>query len=322
MKIANLSNRNDSNQARRENMVIKVENLVKKYKGITAVNDVSFSVEEGEIFGIIGPNGAGKTTTIECIEGLRKPDSGSVEVLGLNPLKDRKRLYNMIGVQLQETSYQDKIKVWEICQLFSTLYSKTLSYELLLKDFELYEKKDSYISKLSGGQKQAVSIVLALIPDPKIVFLDEITTGLDPQARRNVWEMIKKLKKKGKTVFMTTHYMEEAENLCDRICFIKSGKVKALGTVNDLIKASNMQLKVVFKANDLNVDELNKIENVESVKKDGERYIVYGRNEEIVKDVMNYLTGKKIEFREFSIVKPNLEDVYLNIVKEPLEVEK
>ncbi|WP_036225304.1 ABC transporter ATP-binding protein [Mesoaciditoga lauensis] len=303
-------------------MVIKVENLVKKYKDITAVNDVSFSVEEGEIFGIIGPNGAGKTTTIECIEGLRKPDSGSVEVLGLNPLKDRKKLYNMIGVQLQETSYQDKIKVWEICQLFSTLYSKTLSYELLLKDFGLYEKKDSYISKLSGGQKQAVSIVLALIPDPKIVFLDEITTGLDPQARRNVWEMIKKLKKKGKTVFMTTHYMEEAENLCDRICFIKSGKVKALGTVNGLIKASNMQLKVVFKANDLNVDELNKIENVESVKKDGERYIVYARNEEIVKDVMNYLTGKKIEFREFSIVKPNLEDVYLNIVKEPLEVEK
>lgn len=303
-------------------MVIKVENLVKRYKNITAVNDVSFSVEEGEIFGLLGPNGAGKTTTIECIEGLRKPDSGNVEVLGLNPLKDRKRLYNMIGVQLQETSYQDKIKVWEICQLFSTLYSKTLSYELLLKDFGLYEKKDSYISKLSGGQKQAVSIVLALIPDPKIVFLDEITTGLDPQARRNVWEMIKKLKKKGKTVFMTTHYMEEAENLCDRICFIKSGKIKALGTVSELIKASNLQLKVVFKANDLNVDELNKIENVESVKKDGERYIVYGKNEEIVKNVMNYLTGKKVEFREFSIVKPNLEDVYLNIVKEPLEVEK
>ncbi len=303
-------------------MVIKVENLVKRYKNITAVNNVSFSVEEGEIFGLLGPNGAGKTTTIECIEGLRKPDSGNVEVLGLNPLKDRKRLYNMIGVQLQETSYQDKIKVWEICQLFSTLYSKTLSYELLLKDFGLYEKKDSYISKLSGGQKQAVSIVLALIPDPKIVFLDEITTGLDPQARRNVWEMIKKLKKKGKTVFMTTHYMEEAENLCDRICFIKSGKIRALGTVSELIKASNLQLKVVFKANDLNVDELNKIENVESVKKDGERYIVYGKNEEIVKDVMNYLTGKKIEFREFSIVKPNLEDVYLNIVKEPLEVEK
>ncbi len=303
-------------------MVIKVENLVKRYKNITAVNDVSFSVEEGEIFGLLGPNGAGKTTTIECIEGLRKPDSGNVEVLGLNPLKDRKRLYNMIGVQLQETSYQDKIKVWEICQLFSTLYSKTLSYELLLKDFGLYEKKDSYISKLSGGQKQAVSIVLALIPDPKIVFLDEITTGLDPQARRNVWEMIKKLKKKGKTVFMTTHYMEEAENLCDRICFIKSGKIKALGTVSELIKASNLQLKVVFKANDLDVDELSKIENVESVKKDGERYIVYGKNEEIVKNVMNYLTGKKVEFREFSIVKPNLEDVYLNIVKEPLEVEK
>ena len=303
-------------------MVIKVENLVKKYKNITAVNDVSFSVEEGEIFGLLGPNGAGKTTTIECIEGLRKPDSGNVEVLGLNPLKDRKRLYNMIGVQLQETSYQDKIKVWEICQLFSTLYSKTISYELLLKDFGLYEKKDSYISKLSGGQKQAVSIVLALIPDPKIVFLDEITTGLDPQARRNVWEMIKKLKKKGKTVFMTTHYMEEAENLCDRICFIKSGKIRALGTVSELIKASNLQLKVVFKANDLDVDELSKIENVESVKKDGERYIVYGRNEEIVKNVMNYLTGKKVEFREFSIVKPNLEDVYLNIVKEPLEVEK
>lgn len=303
-------------------MVIEVENLVKKYKRLTAVKDVSFSVNEGEIFGIIGPNGAGKTTTIECIEGLKKWDSGSVSVLGLDPLRERKKLYNMIGVQLQETSYQDKIKVWEICKLFSSLYDKVLSYETLLKEFELYEKRNSYISKLSGGQKQAVSIVLALIHDPKIVFLDEITTGLDPKARRNVWKMIKVLKKKGKTIFMTTHYMEEAENLCDKICFMKSGKIKAMGTVNELIDDANLETKITFKAASLNVEEILTIKGVSNVKNNGERYTIYGIGEKVIRDIMDYLTNKKVEYSEFSITQPNLEDVYLNIMKEVLEEEK
>ncbi len=300
-------------------MVIEVKGLVKKYKRVTAVNEVSLSVNEGEIFGIIGPNGAGKTTTIECIEGLKKPDSGSVSVLGLDPLKERKKLYTMIGVQLQETSYQNKIKVWEVCKLFSSLYKKVLPYESLLKDFGIYEKRDSYVSKLSGGQKQAVSIVLALIPNPKIVFLDEITTGLDPKARRNVWKMIKALKTKGKTVFMTTHYMEEAENLCDRICFMKSGKIKALGTVNELINDANLETRVTFKAISLNLEEMRTINSIDNVKEDDGRYIVYGRSEKIIKGIMDYLTSKKIEYSELSIKKPNLEDVYLNIMKEPLE---
>ncbi len=304
-------------------MVIEVKNLVKRYKDITAVNDVSFSVKEGEIFGIIGPNGVGKTTTIECIEGLKKPDSGDIKVLGLEPLKERKKLYNMIGVQLQETTYQNRIKVWEICELFSSLYDEVLPYESLLKDFKLYDKKNSYISKLSGGQKQAVSIVLALIPDPKIVFLDEITTGLDPKARRNVWEMIKGLKAKGKTVFMTTHYMEEAENLCDRVCFMKAGKIKAIGTIDDLISRANLETRVVFKAASFDAKDLSTaVSAVERVENDGERYTVHVKSEKAVKEVVDYLTREKVEYRELSIVKPNLEDVYLDIMKEPLEEDR
>lgn len=160
-------------------MIIEVEDLVVEYKGVQVVDHVSFSVEEGEIFGMIGPNGAGKTTTIECIEGIRENYSGSIRVLGLNPKVDRKKLYNLIGVQLQETSYQDKIKVWEICKMFSSFYANPLPYESLLNDFGLYDKVNSYVSKLSGGQRQKLAIILALIANPKIIFLDELSTGLD-----------------------------------------------------------------------------------------------------------------------------------------------
>ena len=227
-------------------MVVEVRSLCKNYGSVRAVDGISFDVKDNEIFCMVGPNGAGKTTTIECIEGLRKPDSGEIRVLGLEPYREKEKLYQLIGVQLQETSYQDSIKVWEICQLFSSFYKNPLSYEELLKKFELYEKKNSYVSKLSGGQRQKLSIILALIPNPEIVFLDELTTGLDPQARRSMWTFIKGLREEGRTIFLTTHYMEEAEYLSDRVAIMYHGHIVALDTPKNLIEKSEIEEKIIF----------------------------------------------------------------------------
>lgn len=225
---------------------IEVEQLTKSYQYTKAVDDVSFKVKKGEIFGMLGRNGAGKSTTIECVTGLKKYDKGSVRVIGLNPAVHRKELYGRIGVQLQETAFQNKIKVYELCRLFESFYKKPHPYKKLLESFQLEEKCDSFVGDLSGGQRQKLSIVLALIPDPEIVFLDELTTGLDPQSRRSMWNYIKKLKKEGRTVFITTHYMEEAENLCDRICIIDKGKIIALDTIENVVGSCGIDLKFTF----------------------------------------------------------------------------
>ena len=189
-------------------VIVKIENLFKSYGKIKAADDISFEVFKGEIFGLVGPNGAGKTTTIECIEGLRKSDSGNLKVMGLNPLTDGRVLRDSIGIQLQESELPGRIKVWEAIDLFSSIYSKTVKYDSLLKDLGLDGKKGAYFSRLSGGQKQRLFIALSLINDPELVFLDELTTGLDPQARRATWELITTINKKGKTIFLTTHFME------------------------------------------------------------------------------------------------------------------
>ena len=205
-------------------MVISVKNLNVKYKDKHAVKDVSFEVNKGEIFGMIGANGAGKTTIIECIEGLRTKYKGSIDVLGINPKHSRTDLYKRIGVQLQETTYQDKIKVCEIGKLFKSFYNSPAEFDVLLKEFNLLEMKNSYIGKLSGGQRQKLSIILALMGNPDIVFLDEITTGLDPKSRRDIWEKVKKLKDSGITVYMTTHFMEEAAE-AERVIVMNEGRV-------------------------------------------------------------------------------------------------
>lgn len=228
-------------------MVIEVKNLSVKYREKNVVKNVSFTVNEGEIFGMIGANGAGKTTTIECIEGLRNNYSGEIRVLGINPMKGRKELHKLIGVQLQETSYQDRLKVKEICKLFASFYDTKESIDDLAKEFNLYEKLDSYVGKLSGGQRQKLSIILALISKPKIVFLDELTTGLDPKSRRDMWETVLRLKKKGITVYLTTHFMEEAEYLCDRVAIMKQGQIVALDSVENLKNNHGLLDKVSFR---------------------------------------------------------------------------
>src|SRR5690349_11211871 len=216
--------------------VIEVSNVRKRYGSTVAVADVSFEVKDGEIFGLIGPNGAGKTTTMECVEGLRTPDGGSIKVLGLDPFRDSYQLRDRIGIQLQEAQLQKRIKVWEAVYLWSSLYRKQKSDgDLLLAQLGLADKRDARFMTLSGGQKQRLFIALALITDPEIVFLDELTTGLDPQSRRAIWDRVRDIRERGKTVLMTTHLMEEAERLCDRVAIIDHGKIIDVDTPERLV---------------------------------------------------------------------------------------
>lgn len=217
---------------------IEVRNLTKSFKGRMVVNNLSFKVEKQEVFGLLGHNGAGKTTTIETILGMKKPDSGSVKLLGKEPSKNRKEIFEHIGVQLQASNYQNNIKVGEICQEIAALYKEPADYRELLRKFKLEQFEKAQVNKLSGGECQKLSVVLALIPKPEIVFFDELTTGLDTAARREVWKTLKELKKEGTTIFLTTHYMEEAESLCDRICLMKEGKKVIEGTVKKIIEKS------------------------------------------------------------------------------------
>ncbi|MQF96739.1 MAG: ATP-binding cassette domain-containing protein [SAR202 cluster bacterium] len=215
--------------------IINVENLVKKYDKFTAVNGVDFQVKQGEIFGLLGPNGAGKTTTVEILEGLRKATSGIASIDGIDVSKNSNGVKKIIGVQLQECSFFDKLTLYEIIEMFSVLYSTTADIDSILEKVGLIEKKKSYYKPLSGGQKQRLSIAVALVNNPKVLFLDEPTTGLDPQARRNMWDLISEIKKDGKTIILTTHYMEEAEILCDRVAIIDSGEIVKIDSPKNLI---------------------------------------------------------------------------------------
>ena len=291
--------------------IIHADHVKKRYKETIAVDDISLSVNEGEIFGMVGPNGAGKTTTIECLEGLRDPDSGLISVLGKNPYSDRKQLQTLIGVQLQEARFQDRIKVRELCELFSSFYDKPLDYQSLLERFGLQDKVKSYVSQLSGGQKQKLSIVLALLPNPKIVFLDELTTGLDPRARRNMWNTVKGLQSEGRTIFLTTHYMEEAENLCDRLVVVDKGKIIALGTIPELITASPIKQKIVFTASGVEPESLRKINGIHGVEMFGNEIAAYAERVGLEEQLRKSLAG--IEIRNLRTFKPNLEDVFLEL---------
>src|SRR5665213_807798 len=216
--------------------VIQVSGVRKTYGSTVAVEEASFEVKDGEIFGLIGPNGAGKTTTMECIEGLRKPDRGTIAVLGLDPFSQVYKLQERIGVQLQQAQLQKRIKVWEAVDLWASLYrKKAVDGERLLEQLGLSDKRSSWFMDLSGGQKQRLFIALALINDPEVVFLDELTTGLDPQSRRAIWDLVRGIRDRGKTVFLTTHLMEEAERLCDRVAIIEHGKIIDIGSPPELV---------------------------------------------------------------------------------------
>ena len=217
---------------------IQVKNLTKSFSGRKVLNGLSFEVKKGEVFALLGHNGAGKSTTIDLILGLKSPDAGNASILGMDAAKHRKKVFEKVGVQLQHTGYQNMMTVEEACMEYASLYEKPSDYKALLHSFGLSDLKKSYINKLSGGEKQKLSVVLALIGNPEIVFLDELTTGLDVAARREVWRTLKHLKEKGLTIFLTTHYMEEAQALCDRVCLIKSGEKVIEGTIAEIVKAS------------------------------------------------------------------------------------
>ena len=219
-------------------MCIEAKDLTKSFKGRTVVDGLTFRVKNGEVFGLLGHNGAGKSTTIDLLLGLKKPDRGTGMIFGMDPVGNRKNIFSRVGVQLQSSSYQNSIRVDELCRQMSALYEEPEDYHTLLSSFSLEKLEKAQVNKLSGGEKQRLSVALALINRPEIVFLDELTTGLDTAARREVWRHLKELKQKGTTIFLTTHYMEEAESLCDRIFLIKDGKKVTEGTVREVIENS------------------------------------------------------------------------------------
>lgn len=290
---------------------IRVERLRKVYGSTVAVDDVSFEVHGGEIFGMVGPNGAGKTTTIECIEGLRRPDSGRIRVLGLDPQLDGYALRPRIGIQLQESALQGRIKVWEALDLFASFYPRPVDWRPLLEKLGLADRRNTPFAKLSGGQKQRLFIALALVSDPEVVFLDELTTGLDPQARRAMWDLVRQIRDRGKTVFLTTHFMEEAERLCDRVAIMDHGRIVALDTPEDLIRTLGTDHRLVFNVDGASeLQPLRSLPGVTRVETIGERIIVYGADE-FVSEVVNALTASGIRFRDLRTEQPTLEDVFL-----------
>lgn len=297
---------------RGDDMIVEAQGLTVRYKDLVAVDNISFGVMPGEIFGIIGPNGAGKTSTLECLEGLKKQYSGSINVLGIDP-GNRKELYNHIGVQLQEASFPDLIRVEEVCRLFSSFYKNPADYNVLLERFGLADKKKAYVKKLSGGQRQKVSIIAALIADPQIIFLDELTTGLDPQSRLGMWELIKSLRGEGKTILMTTHYMEEAEYLCDRVCIMVKGKIVALGTVKELVEQAGLNQKIRFLSRNAKKQGLMEIDRVTDVSMQDGVIELYGAGKNLLRDVIAYLNDHDIDFEDLSYKDPGLEDVFFKL---------
>jgi ABC-2 type transport system ATP-binding protein len=295
--------------------VIQVSGVRKTYGATVAVAEVSFEVNEGEIFGLIGPNGAGKTTTMECVEGLRTPDRGTISVLGLDPFRHVYKLQGRIGVQLQQAQLQKRIKVWEAVDLWASLYEKkTLDGKLLLEQLGLADKRDAWFMNLSGGQKQRLFIALALINDPEVVFLDELTTGLDPQSRRAIWDLVRGIRVRGKTVFLTTHLMEEAERLCDRVAIIEHGRIIDIDRPERLVDRHCPERTVVLATDDPGAPErFRAIPRVEAVVCTDSRFTIRGRGDDFVTEVIHCLSEHRIRVTDFRTILPNLEDVFLKL---------
>jgi ABC-2 type transport system ATP-binding protein len=294
--------------------VIHVAGIRKTYGPVVAVDDISFDVEQGEIFGLIGPNGAGKTTTMECVEGLRRPDRGTIAVLGLHPVRDVYALQNRIGVQLQEAQLQKRIKVREAVALWAALYRTPVEPARLLAQLGLHDKRDAWFMTLSGGQKQRLFIALALINDPDVVFLDELTTGLDPQARRAIWDLVRGIRARGKTVFLTTHLMEEAERLCDRVAIVDHGRSVDVGTPAELVQRHCPERTVFVTVDDPSDGRhFGAIRSVDSVTADGPRLTIRGSGADLVTQVIRCLADHRIRVVDFRTEVPTLEDVFLKL---------
>jgi ABC-2 type transport system ATP-binding protein len=294
--------------------VITVSDIHKSYGRTVAIDNVSFDVTEGEIFGLIGPNGAGKTTTLECVEGLRRPDRGAISVLSLDPVRDVYALQNRIGVQLQEAQLQKRIKVWEAIHLWASLYPHPVDGDRLLEQLGLTDKRQASFMTLSGGQKQRLFIALALINDPELVFLDELTTGLDPQSRRAIWDLIRNIRDRGKTVVLTTHLMEEAERLCDRVAIIEHGRIIDVDTPDRLVRRHCPERTVVLVTATVSAEaQFRGIPGVDAVRcREGE-FTIRGQGDDLVTDVIQCLSENRIRVSDFRTVLPNLEDVFLKL---------
>ncbi len=302
---------------------LKVEQLKKKYGNFTAVDGVNLEVKKGEVFGILGPNGAGKTTTLEMIEGLRKPSSGKINIGGIkNTIKERKKLQQKIGIQLQSSSYFDLLTLREILDLFGSFYEKSISPERLLKMVKLEQKKDQLVKNLSGGQAQRFSIVASIVNDPEIVFLDEPTTGLDPQIRHSIWDLIRDINKEGKTLILTSHYMEEAEELCDRVAIMDKGKIIACDTPPNLIAELDLKFTIKFstyqKMQDDQIEEFKNHPIVVKFWEEKEKYVFRIDDPTMVNDILNWLEKRNISFKNLEILPPNLEDVFLKLTGKSL----
>lgn len=301
--------------------MIEVKNLYKAYEQVQAVDGISFEVYEGEIFGLLGPNGAGKTTTIEMMEGLRKPDQGTIIIDGLSIHEHKQEVKNIIGLQLQSTSLFDLLTVEEMLTLYASFYTNTLPVETILEQMNLQEKRNDYVKGLSGGQKQRLAIGLALIHNPKVVFLDEPTTGLDPQARRSLWDVILDLKKQGKTILLSTHYMEEAHILCDRLAIMDRGRIMALDTPDQLISSLQMESAIQFQweGETAPFKELSGVTKLTTMK---DKLVMYTENiQESLTALIRWADETGQQLNDLQTRKATLEDVFLQLTGRSLREE-
>ncbi|GAC1667363.1 MAG: ABC transporter ATP-binding protein [Candidatus Acidiferrum sp.] len=297
------------------NPILQVENLFKSYGDVEAVRGVSFNVEEGEVFGLLGPNGAGKTTTVEILEGLRTLDRGRISVCGLDPQRDSRELKHVIGAALQSTSLPDKLRVMEALRLFASFYRTRRDPEELLQRFGLQEKRNAFYVQLSGGQKQRLALAMALINDPKLLFFDEPTAGLDPQVRREIYDIIEELRREKKTIVMTTHYIEEAERLCDRVAIVDHGQVIALGTPRELKARSVDKTSIAVRlAKPESEAILNSLEGVSDCLTLNGSYVLHcQRPPQAIVSLVKHLESQGNELVSLEISTPSLEDVFIEL---------
>ena len=295
--------------------VVTASHLHKRYGPTVAVEDISFSVLKGEIFGIIGPNGAGKTTTVECISGLRTPDSGSVRVFGLDPTSQRSEIKREVGVQLQESSLPPRLSVWDALDQFASFYSRPLDPKNLLESLGIWEKRNTNFKRLSGGQKQRLSIALALVGNPRVAVLDELTTGLDPDARRETWKLIEQVRDAGVTIILVTHYMDEAERLCDRVALINRGKLAALDTPAGMASLYGDINRVQFLPSGAFEDKvLTSIPGVTSLERKGSQVIVTGTGD-LAPKILYALLNVGVRVEDLQIKLGNLEDAFVKLTE-------
>ncbi|PTR27452.1 ABC-2 type transport system ATP-binding protein [Rhodococcus sp. OK519] len=299
--------------------IIEVDGLVKLYGDHTVVNGLSFVVERGEIFGILGPNGAGKTTTVECIEGLRTPDGGTVRVCGIDPQDDSGELRQLLGAQLQESGLPDKLTVREAMELYSSFYREPADWRELVGALNLTDKLNTQHRRLSGGQKQRLSIALALIGNPRVAVLDELTTGLDPTARRDAWDLVESIRDRGVTIMLVTHFMEEAERLCDRIAVIAAGRLVALDTPAGLVAKVDDHQRIRFRPSaPLDLAVLTTLPEVISVERAGHQVVVTGTGD-VLSTVVTALAHHHITAADLRVEQSSLDDAFVTLTGRPAE---